>query len=87
MITIEQKRLHCQDWIEDGQTQDSYSIGRARLDWVPGRGEYLLTLPDGSCEWESGGCGDSIEMIDDADIELFFDDIKDYYEDEQEVAE
>ena len=82
MITIEQKRLHCQDWIEDGQTQDSYSIGRARLDWVPGREQYLLTLPDGSCEWESGGCGDSIEMIDDADIELFFDDIKDYYEDE-----
>jgi hypothetical protein len=82
MITIEQKRLHCQDWIEDGQTQDSYSIGRASLDWVPGREQYLLTLPDGSREWESGGCGDCIEMIDDADIELFFDDIKDYYEDE-----
>ena len=87
MITIEQKRLHCQDWIEDGQTQDSYSIGNASLDWVPGRQEYLLSLPDGTTMWESGGCGDSIQMIDDADIELFFDDIKDYYYEDEEAAQ
>jgi hypothetical protein len=87
MITIEQKRLHCQDWIEDGQTQDSYSIGNASLDWVPGRQEYLLSLPDGTTMWESGGCGDSIQMIDDADIELFFDVIKEHYYEDEEAAQ
>lgn len=82
-ITVDTMRERIQDHIENGQTSDSYEIGRARLDWVPGREQYLLTMPDGTTDWESSGCGDSISWIDDEDIIDFYnEEIADYYEDE-----
>jgi hypothetical protein len=83
-LVVDVQRERIQDHIENGQTRDSYSIGRARLDWVAGRQEYLLTLPDGTTEWEGGGCGDCIGMIDDEDIIDFYnEEVADYYEDEE----
>ena len=80
-VTIETMRERIVDHIENGQTSDSYSIGRAQLDWVPGRQAYLLTMPDGETDWEEGGCGDSIEYIDDEDIcDFYNEEIRDYYD-------
>lgn len=80
-INIETMRERILDHIENGQTSDSYRIGRAKLDWVPGRMEYLLTMPDGETIWEAGGCGDSIDYIDDEDIADFYNqEVSGYYE-------
>ena len=86
-LTIETMRERVIDFIENRQTSDSYSIGSASLDWVPGRQEYLLILKDGTKEWESGGCGGNISMIDDDDIvEFYNEELVDWF-DEEEAAE
>ena len=85
-ITISTMRDRIQDFIENGQTADSYCIGQASLDWVNGRAEWLLTLPDGTTEWESGGCGDNLSMISDEDIQDFYAaEVADDYEEEEAV--
>jgi hypothetical protein len=82
MISIETQRKNIQDWIEDYQTTDSYDIGNAKIDWLSGRQQWQLTLPNGEIEREDNGCGDLISMIDDADIMDYHPSIAEYFEEE-----
>jgi hypothetical protein len=84
MISIETQRKNIQDWIEDYQTTDSYDIGRARIDWLPGRQQWQLTLPNGEIESEDNGCGDLISMIDDEDILDYYPGIEENFEEAAE---
>lgn len=81
MKTQEQMRNDIADWICNGQTADSYILGNASIHWVPGIEEYLLKLPDGTDVYDNH-CPRLISMIDDEDIQAFYDDeeLIEYYE-------
>jgi hypothetical protein len=80
MTNLDTQRKNIQDWIEDWQTSDSYSIGRANIDWLAGRQQWQLTLPNGEIEREDNGCGDLISMIDDEDILDYYPGIEENFE-------
>jgi hypothetical protein len=80
MTNLDTQRKNIQNWIEDWQTSDSYSIGRANIDWLPTRQEWQLTLPNGEIEREDNGCGDLISMIDDEDILDYYPGIEENFE-------
>lgn len=79
-------RKHIQDWIEDYQTTDNYSIGNSQLNWLSDNQEWQLVLPNGEIHYEGSGCGvaDLIRLISDEDIEDYYPSIEEYFE---EVAE
>jgi hypothetical protein len=82
MTNLDTQRKNIQDWIEDYQTTDSYDIGSAKIDWLSGRQEWQLTLPNGEIQREGYGCGNLIAMIDDADILDYYPGIAEYFEEE-----
>ena len=83
MITLDTKRTKIQEFLEDAQTADSYFIGTAEVHWIPGVQEWMLKLSDGTTEYESNGCGDLIQMIDDADIEAYYEELLEDWFDEE----
>ena len=82
MTDLDTQRKNIQNWIEDYQTSDSYDIGSARIDWLSGRQQWQLTLPNGEIHCEDNGCSDLIAFIDDADIQDYYPSIVEYFEDE-----
>jgi len=87
MTDLQTQRTHIVDFLENVQSADSYYIGSAEVHWIPGPQEWMLKLANGDTEYQSNGCGDLIEMIDDEDIADFYEseELADYYADE--VAE
>ena len=80
MKNIIQKRKDIADWICDAQTQDSYNIGSCALHWIPGRQEFQLIEADGTITYDDGYS--LVDIIEDADIEDYYPEIADYYEEE-----
>lgn len=83
MITLEAKRSQIQEFIENVQTADSYTIGSATMYWIPGPQVWQVEFADGTSESQDNGCGDLLEMIDDADIEAYYEELrKDWFDEE-----
>lgn len=78
------QRKHIQDWIEDVQSTDSYDIGRCQLNWLSGRQEWQLILPNKEILTEDcyNGVGDLLAHIEDADILDYYPTIAEHYRDE-----
>jgi hypothetical protein len=76
------KRKHIQNWIEDYQTTDCYDIGGSQLNWLSSREEWQLILPNGELHYESSGSGvgDLLDLVSDADIDNYYLQIAEHYD-------
>lgn len=79
MTDINTKRKQIQDWLEDWQTSDNYQIGSAEINWLGSREEWQLILPDGEIVYDNY-VGSLIDLIDDSDIEDYYPNIQEYFE-------
>lgn len=83
MKTLEIKRSEIQDFLENVQTADSYFIGTSEVHWIADTQEWMLKLADGSTHFQNNGCGDLIKIIDDTDIEEYYQElVEDWFDEE-----
>ena len=87
MITIETMRKR----IVETNLHNSECIGfgdSGTIYWAPGVDEWLLLDMDdtGKKDWTFGSLEELVEYIKDEDIQEYYDEIADYYDDEEETA-
>lgn len=75
------QRKNIQDWIENFQTSDCYDIGACQLNWISGRQEWQLILPNKEIHTQDAckGVDRLLAKISDEDIADYYAGIEEHY--------